>query len=79
MAACDALTASAAQNLPGQLTRQTSEVGAVDGLVDRLCAHPSGRHVRELTAQLVCDLLRAPARLEPGRDVLAQHLVAGQT
>jgi hypothetical protein len=57
---------------PGQLDRRV-----VNRLVDRLLAQPSQRLTGEQLAQLMRDLLRAPAFGQQTRDLFGQHRIDG--
>jgi hypothetical protein len=78
MAARQAPAAAEVQDPAGQLPRQATEIGTVDGLVDRLGTQPARRLIREPAAQAAGDLLGAPARQQPVRDPATQRFVPGE-
>ena len=78
MTAWQTMAASEAQHPPGQLTRQTAQVGAVDRLIDGLGAEPAPGLVGVSGPQLAGDLLGTPACLQPAAHPLAQLGIEGQ-
>ncbi len=63
---------------PGQLTAQLTAALHIQFLVNRFVAHLHLRLVRELSAQHLRDLLRAPPLTQPSLHPGTQHRIGGQ-
>ena len=66
-----------AQHPGWQLAGQPTQFGTVDRLIDRLVHDMPRRLIRELAAQRLADLLRAPPLLQPLGHELPQHRISG--
>jgi hypothetical protein len=73
----DAPPPTRAQHPGRQLAGQPAQFGTVDRLIDRLVHDAARRLIRELAAQRLADLLRAPPLLQPLGHEPPQHRISG--